>query len=251
MKKLILTFFASVWVIMSIAQPGFFNYQAVVRNTQGENVANQDVSFKIEILKGSSDGSPVYTETHEATTNELGLVNLKIFGGAQSGMMTVYDVDWGADNYFIKVYLDADGGTDFVEMGTSQLLTVPYAMHAYTVDKNKLPDTYEKLVVTDSLRIGAKGIKIGEIFEIKGKTDATNNNVSIALPTSSVRVLNIEITNSTMVGFSSYGLGFTGTGGTIGYHLTSIILGTPTLTIYYPDSLKDKNFTVTLMRIAY
>jgi hypothetical protein len=251
MKKIILTFLANTFIILSFAQPGFFNYQAVVRDAEGKILANKDVSFKIEIIKGMPDGSVIYTETHEVTTNELGLVTLKIFGGMQSGMMTPFDIDWAADNYYMKVYLDADDGADYTEMGTSQLLTVPYAMHAYTVEKNNLPDTYSNLVITDSLRIGPNGIKIGEIYEITGTTDATNNYISFDIPKPNVRVLNVEISTFNIMITNRFGLGYTGTGGTISYKIAYSLLGTPSLTIYYPDELKNKTFTVLLMTVVY
>ncbi len=251
MKKLILALLTNVFVILSFAQPGFFNYQAAVRNAEGKILANKNVSFKIEIVRGTPDGTVVYSETHEATTNEVGLVTLKIFGGSQTGMLDPYGIDWTADNYFIKVYLDVNGGTDYTEMGSSQLLTVPYAMHAYTVEKNNLPDTYSKLVVTDSLRIGPNGIKIGKIYQIIGTTDATNNYVSVSLPESNVKVLNIEISTFNMMITNRYGLGYTGTGGTISYKITQSILSTPSLTIYYPDELKNNAFSVVLMTVHY
>ena len=126
MKKLIfLLFFFPVKGI--IAQEAI-NYQAVVRNNIGVVVANSQVSFKVSILSGSITGSSVYTETHSDSTNSFGLVNLQIGRGtAQLGLFN--SIDWSAQ-MFIKIEIDVNGGTNFSDMGTTQLLSVPYAFYA-------------------------------------------------------------------------------------------------------------------------
>lgn len=68
--------------MVGLAQvPDAFNYQAVVRNSSGEVIANQNVSFRISILQGSESGAVLYSETHTVSTNAFGLVNLKIGDG--------------------------------------------------------------------------------------------------------------------------------------------------------------------------
>ena len=85
--------------------------------------------MKISILPGSSTGTPVYVETHTATTNANGLVNLEIGDGAiVSGNFT--GIDWSSGLYFIKTDTDPTGGTNYTVTGTSQLLSVPYALYA-------------------------------------------------------------------------------------------------------------------------
>ena len=74
-------------------------------------------------------GTAVYVENHFINTDALGLFNLNVgTGGVQSG--TFASIDWSNDNYYLKVGLDASGGTNFVTMGTTQLLSVPYALYA-------------------------------------------------------------------------------------------------------------------------
>ena len=111
--------------------PGAFNYQAVVRNSSGELIAGQNVSFKISILENAENGNLVYAETHSVTTNDFGLANLIIGEG------TVLDGvfspgGWGAATHFIKIEFDPAGGSSYLLMGTSQLVAVPYAFHAQT-----------------------------------------------------------------------------------------------------------------------
>ncbi|QGY46527.1 hypothetical protein GM418_23550 [Maribellus comscasis] len=119
--------------------PSAFNYQAVVRNSTGELVSNQNVSFRISILEDSESGTAVYSETHTATTNNFGLVSLKVGQGtAEAGTFT--PDSWGATPHFIKIELDAEGGSAYTEMGSSQLLSVPYAFHAQTVEVDNVDD---------------------------------------------------------------------------------------------------------------
>jgi len=112
--------------------PESFKYQAVARNASGEVLTNQTVGMQISILQGSENGTAVYTETHVDSTNQFGLVTLEIGTGTTTDDFTA--IDWGSDTYFIQVEMDASGGTSYTLVGTSQLLSVPYALHATTAD---------------------------------------------------------------------------------------------------------------------
>ena len=132
MKKVSLLISLVFLFAISFAQsPNSFKYQTVVRDFSGNIMANHNVSFQFSILQGTASGSSVYTETHLVTTNEFGLVNLNIGAGSTSDDFST--IDWGNGPFFIKVELDENGGTTFSEMGTSQLLSVPYAMYANDV----------------------------------------------------------------------------------------------------------------------
>lgn len=128
-----------LFAIVTMAQtPEAFKYQAVARDAGGQILANQSVSFRISILQGSASGTSVYSETHAATTNTFGLVNLEIGDGTlASGDFSA--IEWGADTYFTQIEMDASGGTNYQLMGTSQLLSVPYALHAKTAENVPAP----------------------------------------------------------------------------------------------------------------
>jgi uncharacterized protein (TIGR02145 family) len=117
-----------------IAQaPESFSYQAVVRNNSGQPLADQQVSLRISILKGGEFGSAVYVEKHKGTTNKFGLITKNIGEGAAING-NFQNINWSDGPYFLKIEMDAAGGTSYVDMGTSQLLSVPYAMVAKTVE---------------------------------------------------------------------------------------------------------------------
>ena len=136
MKKINLLLLLLLFILNGFAQtPESFKYQAVVRNASGDIIVNQIVGVQIEILQGSNTGFVVYSETHSVMTNNFGLINFNIGEGSiQSGDFSL--ISWGTDNYFVKVSIDPSGGNNYIETGTSQLLSVPYALHAKTSDNS-------------------------------------------------------------------------------------------------------------------
>lgn len=134
MKKIILPLLVLFTIVSQtlVAQtPQAFKYQAIARDNSGNILANQNVAFRISILQGSISGTSVYSETHAATTNQFGLANLNIGNGTvASGVFS--SINWGSNTYFVKTEFDAAGGTNYTLTGTSQLLSVPYALYAET-----------------------------------------------------------------------------------------------------------------------
>ncbi len=131
MKQITILFFFALTLTMSgfSQAPQGFPYQAVARDNGGNLIANHNISLRFSILDGSNVGTTVYQETQTATTNSLGLFNLNIGQGiVVSG--TFNAINWANGAKFIKVELDANGGNAFVLMGTSQLMSVPYALHS-------------------------------------------------------------------------------------------------------------------------
>jgi hypothetical protein len=109
--------------------PQGMKYQTVVRNAQGEPLANQNVSLRLGILE---NGNEIYEETHSATTTDYGLVNVNLGEGQTSDDFS--DISWGSANYEVEVEIDQNGGTNYVLMGTSSLLSVPFALRAETAN---------------------------------------------------------------------------------------------------------------------
>jgi uncharacterized protein (TIGR02145 family) len=133
-KKLQIVFscalFLLLFAVSAMAQaPNSFNYQAVVRNASGEVIAGTEVSLRLSIIKGGAFGTSVFVETHKPTTNSFGLVSFAI-GSGTAVVGNISSVDWSADVYFLKVELDATGGSTYTELGVSQILSVPYSIHA-------------------------------------------------------------------------------------------------------------------------
>jgi uncharacterized protein (TIGR02145 family) len=155
MKKAI-TISAGLFITMILlAQaPQKISYQAVIRNSSDQLVTEKQVGMQISILKGTADGSPVYTETQTPTTNANGLVSIEIGAGTVvDGDFT--NVDWSDGPYFIKTETDPAGNTNYTITGTSQLLSVPYALHAKTAES-----LTEAITETDPVYSGSEAVNI-------------------------------------------------------------------------------------------
>lgn len=134
MKKVILSVSAFMLTMNLMAQaPQKMSYQAVVRNSSNGLVQNGSIGMRISILQGSASGTAVYVETQTPTTNNNGLASVTIGSGTVvSGDMST--IDWSTGDYFLQTETDPTGGTNYTVTGTSQLLSVPYALHAKTAE---------------------------------------------------------------------------------------------------------------------
>ena len=112
--------------------PEKMSYQAVMRDANNNLVINQTVGIQISILQGTASGTAVYTETQTPVTNTNGLVMVEIGTGTSTDDFS--KIDWANGPYFISTEIDLTGGTTYTITGTSQLLSVPYALHAKTVE---------------------------------------------------------------------------------------------------------------------
>ena len=134
MKKLYTILVALFITATTFAQaPEKMSYQAVIRDSGGALVTNQAVGMQISILQTTATGTAVYAETQTPTANVNGLVTLEIGTGAViTGSFN--SIEWENGPYFIKTETDPTGGSGYTITGTSQLLSVPYALHAKTAE---------------------------------------------------------------------------------------------------------------------
>jgi uncharacterized protein (TIGR02145 family) len=129
MKKLLLFFIILNSITLFAQTPQGFNYSAVARDATGKPLANRNVSVQLSILKTSPTGALQYAENHLVNTDGYGLFNLVVGNGnVITGNLTT--ILWGSANHYLKVAIDANGGNNFVTMGTTQLMSVPYAMYS-------------------------------------------------------------------------------------------------------------------------
>ncbi|MFH2142317.1 MAG: hypothetical protein ABIJ97_07850 [Bacteroidota bacterium] len=133
MSKKVFTFFVAVLLSASVfaQSPEKMSYQAVIRDVSNQLVPNSSIGMQITILQ---DTQPVFVETHSANTNDNGLVSIEIGDGTFVSGIAFDAIDWTAGPYFIQVETDPTGGTTYTITGTSQILSVPYALHAKTAE---------------------------------------------------------------------------------------------------------------------
>ena len=130
-KSILLLAFFIVVMIAGAQVPQSVPYQAVARNTNGNLIANQTVSIRFSIHDATSGGTVIYQETQSATTNALGLFSANIGNGTPlTG--TFAAINWGSGSKFIQIGIDLTGGNSYADMGTSQMMSVPYALYAAT-----------------------------------------------------------------------------------------------------------------------
>jgi len=147
-----ITFFLLLcaFAVLTMAQPPqMFSYQVVFRDDTGEVIPSQDIEVDIAILEGSADGSVLFMETHHVETSAYGLINLQI--GSKNNLS---GLPWGESDLFLRVSVD-----DSV-IGTSQLLSVPYALHSISSsdafsgdyrDLDNLPDLDDHIQFSEVL----------------------------------------------------------------------------------------------------
>jgi len=157
MKKLLIILFCLfLFLPLAFSQaPEGFSYQAVVRNDKGEPLTGRSVAFRFRIVQGTPAGQVVYSERHDANTDDYGFVALSI-GEGEVISGNFGSVDWGAGIFFLNVALDTLGGSSFSDMGTTRFLSVPYALYAnngFSGDYNDL--TNKPLVDGSETRIDA------------------------------------------------------------------------------------------------
>ena len=188
MKKLFTIIAAILLTAIVFAQaPQKISYQAVVRDGSNNLVTSHAVGMQISIFQGSASGTAVYTETQTPTTNANGLVSIEIGSGA--GFSTI---DWSAGPYFIKTETDPTGGASYTITGTSQLLSVPYALHAKTAESitGTITETDPTFTAWD-----------------KDYSDLTNTPTTITTAQASAITVNtakVGVTNGTVAGQMQY-----------------------------------------------
>jgi hypothetical protein len=134
MKKIITLITTIILTGVAMAQaPQKISYQAVIRDAGNVLITNQTVGTQISILQTTSTGIAAYIERHTPTSNANGLISFAIGTGTVVAGNFI-TIDWSNGPYFVKIETDPLGGTAYTISGTSQLLSVPYALHAKTVE---------------------------------------------------------------------------------------------------------------------
>jgi hypothetical protein len=215
MKKTVLSIalLFSLGITAWAQAPQAFNYQGVARNSLGTPMANTMLGLRLSVHDGSAIGTIVYQETQAPTTNAFGLYNVSIgTGTVVSGTVTA--INWGTGTKFLQVEIDPAGGSSYVDAGTSQLLSVPYAVFA---DRARTAATANTATSAGSLTgTVTMGGDVTGTNAASSVVKLNGNAVSAAVPTAG-QVLSWNAGSSTWVPFT-----LPTTGGTV----TSITAGT-------------------------
>lgn len=197
MKQIIFTFLVIIFTSSIYAQaPQAFNYQGVARDFAGTPISDKNISLQIAILQGSANGTEVYKELHNTTTTDLGLFNLQIgTGTVVNGDFE--DVNWGSDSHFLQIELDENGGNNYQVIGTSELLSVPYALFAKNGSKWNASQFNDGLQYENS-------IVIGEDEETSANFWLNNTNPEIGISTNTLLASFNRDYNNSIATFNIY-----------------------------------------------
>ena len=191
-KKLIVLILVCLSYLSSAqTTPQLFKYQSAIRDNNGLLLANKLVALKISLLKYNASGVVEYAETHHAASSDFGIVSINIGEGSPS-IGNFASINWGNGPYFIKVDLDINNGSNFLYMGTTQLLSVPYALYAAKSgnaesdkDQDSLNEIQALTLINNSLQLNKNGGTVDlSKYTIDNNTDSQTisligNNLSI------------------------------------------------------------------------
>ena len=215
MKKIIFSLLSVILLAGSLfAQtPKGFNYQAVVRNSAGQLMANRMVSVRINILQGSPSGTTVYQQTDNVTTNGNGLFTLVV--GETSADFA--NINWSHGPYYIVSEVDPNGGNNYTLSTSQKILAVPYALHATEADRVSENFTYDEQdprfrawgFLYDSLRNAPTRLSqfindlnfltAGDLqLTLHGDTLFLNNSTYVVLPNHTTINLNPRVSGDTL-----------------------------------------------------
>ena len=138
MKKLlyILLIFPSL-LFAQVLQ--FINYEATAYDLNGLAILSQEINVRLSIIKSVGSESSEWIEIHEVVTSDKGLFTLKIGNGSKIGghLIAFEDIDWLHETYFLKIELDLNKSGVYLDFGTQQLMTLPYAVYVDKSDKSQ------------------------------------------------------------------------------------------------------------------
>ncbi|MCB2195354.1 MAG: tail fiber domain-containing protein [Bacteroidetes bacterium] len=154
MKKL---FILGVWLLLGcsvlLAQTSkYFNYQAVIRDNTGELITNKNLTLRIAIIDDIAQGEELYVESHSVTSNNYGLVNLKV-GSGEPNLGSYNTINWSDNDKYIKTEIDLGDG--YKELGTVQLNSVPYALYSNNSDSSRVTSLSHQSYFADSASVAA------------------------------------------------------------------------------------------------
>jgi hypothetical protein len=133
MKKTYFILTVLLTTLSTFAQaPEGFNYQALARDAAGDIIVNTTIAVQFDLRETIIAGAIIYTETHNPTTNGNGVFNLVVGQGTTTDIFNT--IDWTSNSHFLEVSIDPANGTAYTSLGTMQLLSVPYALHAKTAE---------------------------------------------------------------------------------------------------------------------
>ena len=168
----------------AIAQDGI-NYQGAATDVNGDELTNQNITIRASVLSGGANGNLEWEETYSTTTDQFGLFNVVIGQGTNTtngATANFNDMDWGSADHYLKIEMDATGGTNYAMIGTTQMMSVPYALYAENINMDSVSD----YLTNDSSFMANVGGGENQVessdFENQTSNSDFNNNITGQVP---------------------------------------------------------------------
>ena len=189
--------------------PEKMSYQSVVRDAIDKLVTNRNIGMQVSILKGSISGEVVYVERHFPSTNVNGLVSLEI-GIGTIVLGDFSEIDWAVDQYFVKTEIDLNGGAQYTISGTSQFLSVPYALHARTAEIITGTITESDPIYTASHAANISATDITKLSNLSGNNTGDQNISGITTNASAIDAIQTQqTTQNAAIALNTIKVGYT------------------------------------------
>ncbi len=180
MKKILTKLFATLLIVCGLLSnilaqaPEGIIYQAEARNESGEIIVNESLDVKITILESSANGTMIWEGNHKVITNDYGMFVLVVGTGTNSGEYIFNEIMWDNFSHFLNVKVKDLNSNIWIDMGTSQFLSVPYALHAKTASA----------LVAEPLKSGSKPGVSSQTWSLFGnsKTDPEKDKIGTTDP---------------------------------------------------------------------
>lgn len=177
-SSITLVFTLSIGVMAQVPQG--FNFQAAATAPDGTPLSSVEIGVQIDVVKGTEEGDVVYTETHNVTTNAVGLFQIIIGEGSPAESNDFTTINWGNDNYFVGFGVDLTGTGTYESLGKTRLLSVPYALLAQDVVNGSGTGTVITSLEFDTSQpdsaffVDVEGPRSGSAIIASASTDSTN-----------------------------------------------------------------------------
>jgi hypothetical protein len=174
---------AGIQPINAQSYPKLVNYQAIASDLNGNPIAQQDIEVQISIIETSPNGTISFQEDHQATTNNSGLFTLLIGSGdpTANGTSNVFGgIAWETGVYFLNVKININDGNGFQDLGTQQLVAVPYAFQAKKAETVMYPTLSTLADLNNGTFIYYNEAGISNTFDANTYFDTQNSNISIS-----------------------------------------------------------------------
>ncbi len=207
MKKILTLALTMLISIVIFAQsPQAVCYQGVATDAAGVELQARNISIRASLIQGTMNGPIVTQEIYPVVTDDFGLFNLEIGqGAAVAGFPSFEDIDWANGPFFLQMEMDPAGGTDFISMGTSQIISVPYALYSEKSNSSQNAINSQNAVnATNAIYADTASVALNSLTALDDNDTSPSNEIQFLQFDAATGVLNLTGSNEPGVNITSF-----------------------------------------------